>query len=79
MSNKTYRPLRTWASASFDPKTGRAASSLDYGGSFSADGIRINPSSQIDTASSTGEGGARSFGQCDKARTQKHGAQRSED
>jgi hypothetical protein len=79
MSGKTYKPLRDWSCASYDPKTGRSASAYDYGSAFSAEGFRISPSAQISEANTAGEGGARSFGQCDKARQQKHGAQWSKD
>jgi hypothetical protein len=68
----SMKPLRDWAAPSYDPKTGRAASSLGTGESASYDGLRCNPSSQRDAGRTAGEGGAPGFAECDRARTQKH-------
>jgi hypothetical protein len=56
-------PLRNWASASYDPKTGKAASALGSEGAagYSAEGFDIRPSGQVDSARSKGRGGAPGF------------------
>jgi hypothetical protein len=58
MSDKTFRPLRDWNVPSYDPKSGRSASAFKHGSAFSADGLRINPSSQVDAARAGGVNGA---------------------
>lgn len=70
--NKFRRePLRSFASPSYDPETGHAASAFDnYGSSFTADGIRVSPKSQREAGRTKGEGGARGFDECDRERTQ---------
>jgi hypothetical protein len=54
----TSRRMRQWSQSSYDPKTGRAVSAYGDGGSFSADGIRVSGSAQIDRARSGGQKGA---------------------
>jgi hypothetical protein len=51
-------PMRQWASASYDPKSGRQASAYGDGQSFSAEGMRISPSSQVKVAYGKGHAGA---------------------
>jgi hypothetical protein len=59
---KNYVPLRDWASASYDPKTGKAASAFrPEGASFGAEGFDIRPSAQVDSARSKGRGNAPGF------------------
>ena len=42
-----YVPLRDWACPSYDPATGRAASSLHGPADVTIEGERIRPSAQI--------------------------------
>jgi hypothetical protein len=68
MPSKTT-PLRDWAAASYDPKTGRAASSLmPNGSSTTIEGEHIAPSAQLDHSS--GRGGADSWKEFDRRNTQ---------
>jgi hypothetical protein len=61
--------LRRWASASYDAKTGRSASALmPDGSSVTIESEAIHPSAQLDHSS--GRGGAPSWRQLDKSRTQ---------
>jgi hypothetical protein len=67
MRNQT--PLRCWASASYDPKTGRSApSSTGPVESVTIDGETIRPSAQF--SDDAGVNGAPSFGTRDRACTQ---------
>jgi hypothetical protein len=47
---KNFRtePMRSWASKSYDPKSGMAASKFGSGEAFSVEGRRIQPSNQIE-------------------------------
>jgi hypothetical protein len=66
---KNNIPLRDWNSSSYDPKTGRAASSLmNDGDSVTIEGEAIHPSAQLDHSS--GRGGAQSWKEFDKRNTQ---------
>jgi hypothetical protein len=47
MTKDFKKPLRDWACPSYDPGTGRAASSLGSGEPYSAEGEHINPSRQL--------------------------------
>jgi hypothetical protein len=50
-SNKGYAPLRAWATASFDPNTGRAAlSTEDRPVSVRIEGETIRPATQLTDA-----------------------------
>jgi hypothetical protein len=63
-------PLRQWASASFDPMSGRAAKSSEAPAARqSADGEVWNNSSQRDAGLTAGENGAPGFGWCDQNRS----------
>jgi hypothetical protein len=63
-------PLRDWASNSYDPKTGRAASSLmNDGAPFSCEGMRITPNKQLPRRDAKA-GGAMSWGEMDERNTQ---------
>jgi hypothetical protein len=44
---KPYTPLRDWACPSYDPATGRAASSLHNPADVTIEGERIRPSAQL--------------------------------
>jgi hypothetical protein len=64
-------PLRDWASASYDPKTGRAAKSSEApSGKQSADGESWSNSDQVNAGRAGGANGAPGFGWCDTNRTQ---------
>jgi hypothetical protein len=64
-------PLRSWGAASYDPKTGHAASSLMRDGTdFSADGVSIKPSGQVDAGNSRGRGGAPGWSEFDRIHSQ---------
>jgi hypothetical protein len=75
----SMKPLRGCGAPSYDPKTGRAASAFNTGGSFSVEGIRINPSAQVKAGATAGVGGAPGFAECNKSRTQHHGAEWSKE
>lgn len=55
-----YVPLRDWACPSYDPATGRAASSLHGPADVTIEGERIRPSAQI-PSNDPGVHGALSF------------------
>jgi hypothetical protein len=64
-------PLRSWASESYSPTTGRAAKSTEGPQARqSADSETWTNSSQRDAGRSSGQNGAPGFGWCDKNRTQ---------
>jgi hypothetical protein len=68
-------PLRDWASASYDPDTGRAAaSSKEPQRSYSFDGEPCHPSQELPTGG--GANGAPGFDFCDANRSRDHGAAR---
>jgi hypothetical protein len=67
MQSKTT-PLRCWASASYDPKSGKPASALASAGTRTViEDMPINPSAQI-PSNDRGRGGAPSW----KERTKEH-------
>jgi hypothetical protein len=67
---KKYVPLRDWASRSYDPSNGRAASSLEgqNQGGYSVDGQTCRPSAQL-PAGQPGKG-SPSWKQIDQNRCQ---------
>jgi hypothetical protein len=72
-------PLRNWGrgTASYDPKTGRASSAFVHGAT-TIEGESIQPSSQVDSATTKGEGGAPGWSEYDQRNTQGGGrAQRA--
>jgi hypothetical protein len=70
MSDKEYKPLRGFNVPSYDPMTGMPASGLGVGQSFTVDGRKINPSSQVSAASPPGSNGAPGPKWLDQNRTQ---------
>jgi hypothetical protein len=63
-------PLRDWASNSYDPRTGRAASSLmNEGAPFSSEAGRITPNKQMPRRDTSG-GGAETLAERDSRCTQ---------
>jgi hypothetical protein len=64
-------PLRDWNSASYDPKTGRAAKSSEApAGKQSADGESWSNSDQVKAGHAAGQNGAPGCGWLDSNRTQ---------
>jgi hypothetical protein len=58
-------PLRDWASNSYDPRTGRAASSLmNEGAPVTIEGQRITPNKQMPRRDTSG-GGAETWAEFD--------------
>jgi hypothetical protein len=58
-------PLRDWASNSYDPKTGRAASALyNEGAPVTIEGQHIRPNKQLPSRTAKA-GGAMSWGEMD--------------
>jgi hypothetical protein len=63
-------PLRDWASNSYDPKTGRAASALmNEGAPTTIEGYRITPNKQLPRRD-TSAGGAETLAEHDARCTQ---------
>jgi hypothetical protein len=56
--SETFKPLRAWNVPSYDPKSGRSASAFGHGSAFSAEGLPIRSSAQINEARAGGQGGA---------------------
>jgi hypothetical protein len=66
-------PLRDWSSSSYDPRSGKSASAFGDGGSFTAEGIRIDPSDQLKAGANgtpSGHGTSTlSWSEIDRSRT----------
>jgi hypothetical protein len=68
-TKQTQTPLRDWSTGSYDPMTGRAASSTRAAGTSSShDGLHVSPSPQIPR--DRGERGAPGCAENDRHRTQ---------
>jgi hypothetical protein len=71
MKNRSI-PLRTWASPSYDSRTGRAASAFAPPGSaatFDA-GENVRPDAQVDEAAGKASGGAPNFHEWQASKSQ---------
>jgi hypothetical protein len=64
-------PLRDWASASYDPKTGRQASAFARPGTgVTLEDQHIAPNAQVDEASGKASGGAPNFHEWQASKSQ---------